>query len=187
MSHIPADFDARAIANAILKEAWVRGCNITNLKLQKLLFLCHAFYCVENEGANLIQGSFEAWQFGPVHRGTYEAFRHFEGNPITEETQRLNPVTGEKSPLLPPESRVVLDIIAKVVKFYGDWSAGELVDLTHTKDGPWDFVVQTAANQANMGLKIDNQIITERFKYLWFGKPGEIRKEEPNDEKPLVA
>src|SRR5712671_6840917 len=68
--------DPRAVANLLLKEARVRGQRVSNLKLQKLLFLCHALYLVRT-GRPLVRGSFEAWQYGPVHREAYDAFKGF--------------------------------------------------------------------------------------------------------------
>lgn len=178
-------YDPRSVANLLLKEARARKLNVSNLKLQKLLFLCHAFFLVET-GRGLVSGSFEAWHYGPVHRQAYDAFKQFGAASITEEANRFNPVTGTQQPLAAPDDRSVFDVVNKVMTFYGDWSPGKLVELTHAKDGPWDQVVRAAATSANMALKISDDIIEERFKYLWFGtKPKQ--DVEPNEDYPLVA
>src|SRR5882757_6997431 len=88
---LTASCDPRAVANLLLKEARSRGHHISNLKLQKLLFLCHAFYLVET-GRPLVRGSFEAWQYGPVHREAYDAFKVYGAKPITEDALRFDPV-----------------------------------------------------------------------------------------------
>ena len=181
-----ASCDPRAVANLLLKEGRSRELKISNLKLQKLLFLCHAFYLVET-GRTLVRGSFEAWQYGPVHREAYEAFKRFGAKPITEEADKFNPVTGTRSPLPIPADRVVFDVVRKVVQFYGDWSAGELVRLTHAENGPWHQVVSAAETSANMALKISDDVIAERFKYLWFGPKPQLQDIEPNEDSPLVA
>lgn len=181
------EFDVRAIANAILQEAWGRSMVISNLKLQKLLYLCHAFYLIESRGNSLIKGDFEAWQYGPVHREAYEAFKTYGDSIITEKATRLNPVTRQRLPISSPEALEVRDVISKVVKTYGAMSPGQLVELTHAKDGPWDAVVKHASIKTNMALKISNEIIKERFKYHWFGEPQPLKGNAPNDEKILFA
>jgi uncharacterized phage-associated protein len=159
---------------------------MSNLKLQKLLFLCHAFYLVQT-GQALVRGSFEAWQYGPVHREAYDAFKRFEGRPITESANKFDPVTGTRSPLNKPTDPTILGVVRKVVEFYGGRTARELVELTHAKDGPGDYVVVAAANSANIGLKINDDIIVKRFKYLWFGRQPKLQDIEPNEDTPLVA
>lgn len=178
--------DARAIANLLLREAQSRQIKLSNLKLQKLLFLCHAFHLVQT-GKALVKGNFEAWQYGPVHREAYEAFKRFGANTITEESDRFDPVTGTRKSLSLPDDRETLDVVQKVMQFYGPKSPGELVELTHAKDGPWDFVVREAKSNANIGMKIEDEIIAARFKYLWFGLKPDFKDEEPNEDQPLVA
>jgi uncharacterized phage-associated protein len=180
------EFDARAVANLVLRESWTRGMEITNLKLQKLLFLCHAFFLVEN-GKRLTRGHFLAWRFGPVHREVYEAFQSFGKDPIRVEAVHTNPVTGEKTQLVTPNNREVVDLVHKIVNFYGPWNASELVKLTHARNGPWHHVVSAAAKSANMGLKISDDIIVRHFKFHWFGEKNSLLDEEPNDDSPLVA
>lgn len=178
--------DPRAVANLLLKEARSRGYQVSNLKLQKLLFLCHAFYLVDT-GQALVRGSFEAWQYGPVHREAYDAFKCFGSNPITEDAERFDPVTGTRRPIALPADRAMLDVVQRVVRFYGVKTPGELVELTHAKDGPWDYVVSAATTSANIGLKISDGVIAERFKYLWFGDKPNYKDREPDEDVPLVA
>ena len=159
---------------------------MSNLKLQKLLFLCHAFYLVET-GRPLVRGSFEAWQYGPVHREAYDAFKSFGADPITGDAKRFDPVTGTRNPIALPANRAVLDVVQRVLQFYGSKSPAQLVELTHAKDGPWDHVVSAAKTSANMALKISDRVITERFKYLWFGKQPNYQDKEPYEDAPLVA
>jgi uncharacterized phage-associated protein len=178
--------DARGVANLVLGEAWARGMDVSNLKMQKLVFLCHAFLLVE-KARDVIRGDFVAWKFGPVHHDVYDAFKQFGERSIERFATRVNPVTGQEIELTPVTDQDVRDVVTKVVAFYGSWSAGQLVRLTHAEDGPWDFVVRTAAKNANVGLRITKQVIEERFKYLWFGAQRDLNAEEPNEDQPLVA
>jgi uncharacterized phage-associated protein len=177
--------DPRAIANLILAEAWVRGVEVSNLKLQKLLFLCHALHLV-HKSKPLVHGSFEAWQYGPVSRIAYEAFRRYGERPITALAAQTNPATGKISELSIPNDLAILDTVRKVMEFYGSWSAGHLVALTHAKNGPWHFVVENSKVKANIGLRISDTVIRERFKYLWFGNKPTPQLAEPNEDRPLT-
>lgn len=179
-------YDPRAVANLLLKEARERGHHVSNLKLQKLLFLCHAFHLVDT-GRPLVRGNFEAWQYGPVHREVYDAFKRFGAKPITEDAESFDPVTGARKPIALPADRAVLDVLQRVVQFYGSKSPSELVELTHAKNGPWDQVVNAAKTTANIALKISDGVIAERFKYLWFGDKPNYKDKEPDEDTPLVA
>src|SRR6185437_420557 len=162
-----------------------RRLELSNLKLQKLLFLSHAFYLVET-GRPLVRGSFEAWQYGPVHREAYDAFKKFGAKPITEDAEKFDPVTGARRPIAFPADHQLLDVICKVIDFHGGKSPAELVKLTHAEKGPWHHIVEAAANNANIGLKISNEVILKHFKYLWFGRQPKMDI-EPNEDAPLVA
>ncbi len=181
------NIDSRAIANAILQESWDRNLSITHLKLQKLLFLCHSFYLVKVRKGPLIRGNFEAWQYGPVHREAYEAFKVYGEKPITQLCVSTNPITGMKTSIPIPTDQAVRDNVSDVVRFYGNWESGDLVELTHAKDGPWDFIIKSASDEANMGLRISDEIIVERFKYHWFGAKNRLEGVPPNEEKQIIA
>ncbi|MDI9348554.1 MAG: DUF4065 domain-containing protein [Candidatus Symbiobacter sp.] len=179
------NYDARAVANLMLEVAWEKKIEITNLKLQKLLFLCHAVFLIQKGGKNLIKGNFEAWQYGPVHPEVYNAFKNFVAKPITEHAKKHNPITGELSEFDFPNDSDVRSTITNVLNVYGLKSANELIELTHKKDGPWDYVNKMSSSHANLGLRIDNSVIKERYKYLWFGKDqNTLNGENPDVEKP---
>ena len=48
-------------------------------------------------------------------------------------------------------------------------------------------VVSDAETSANMGLKIGDDVIQQRFKYLWFGPKPQLQDIEPNEDTPLVT
>jgi uncharacterized phage-associated protein len=125
-------YDPRRVANHVISEARALELPVTNLKLQKLLFLCHAIFLVE-KARPLVRGPFEAGQYGPVNREVYEAFRKFGGQPITELAVKINPATGmvySIDALNDPEAR---STISKVAEFYGRWRVTKLVELTHAR------------------------------------------------------
>ena len=60
-----------------------------------------------------------------------------------------------------------------------------LANITHAKEGPWDHVVSAAETNANVALKISDEVIAERFKYLSFGKQPNLKDEEPDEDASL--
>ena len=57
------------------------GWSLSNLTLQKLLYLAHMYQLGENEEP-LVPGSFEAWDYGPVHPTLYHAAKIFGADPV---------------------------------------------------------------------------------------------------------
>ena len=57
------------------------GWTLTNLRLQKLLYLAHMFHLGMTD-KGLVDGHFEAWELGPVHPKVYREVRKFGSSPI---------------------------------------------------------------------------------------------------------
>jgi uncharacterized phage-associated protein len=96
-------YDPRSIANLMLDEGERIGQPLTNLALQKLLYFAHAIFLIER-GRPLMSGYFEAWEYGPVHRATYQAFESAGAEPICFRAVRLNVITAAVNPSQPRAS-----------------------------------------------------------------------------------
>jgi uncharacterized phage-associated protein len=177
-------YDARGIANLILQEAQKKSFPVSNLVMQKLLFLAHAFFVVQKRRP-LISAPIEAWQHGPVIREVYESFKEWKADAIGAPSVSVSPVTGQKSVVTIPNDPEVVDLIFRIVDHYGRWEPWRLVDLTHVKDGPWDYVVKQASNRANVGLRISDAVIRERFRYLWRPIQEKIIDDQPKENYPF--
>lgn len=127
-------YDPRAVANLMITLAKERKIELSNGKLQKLLFLAHAIFLV-TKGRPLVHSSFEAWQYGPVSREAYDAFKSFGADPISGLAKKRNPATGAEAEIPAPDDLEVSDVVARVVGHYGPWAFSRLVDLTHAKSG----------------------------------------------------
>src|SRR5437763_12881154 len=82
-------YDGRKIANLLLSEFDSTRFDVTNLKLNKVLFYVHAFHLVRR-GRPLIKNHFEAWEHGPVVRVVYHEFKAFDNAPITKLARHLD-------------------------------------------------------------------------------------------------
>lgn len=101
---------------------------VSNLKLQKLMYLAQMVHMGRNSGAPLFAGSFEAWDYGPVEPVLYRKVRAFGAGPVGDvfvEAGRFRDDDPRKALL----DETCNDLI--------DRSPGELVEITHWKDGAW--------------------------------------------------
>lgn len=101
--------------------------DLTNLKLQKLLYLGQKQHIAQS-GSALFEDEIEAWQYGPVVPAVYHAYKACGPFPIT-----LFDV---------PAAHGALDDDAKafirgIWESYGIYSASYLVSLTHRPGSPW--------------------------------------------------
>ena len=149
--------DGRALANYILDFCDAQKRPITNLSLQKIVFFCHVWTLIDFDKP-IIKQEFEAWEFGPVLQYVYREFKNAGDSPILNRAKKLDPVTGQHvivENTLPNEIRVHLN---NILNFYTRLSAGQLVNLSHVKSGPWEQV-WNHAGKTNPGMRISNDAI----------------------------
>jgi uncharacterized phage-associated protein len=101
---------------------------VTNLKLQKILYLAHMVYLGRNNGEPLIDELFEAWDYGPVLPSLYKRIKIFSSEPIPSNIFDDLPVISKSSEA---------DIIEEACRHYLPKRAGELVTITHRDNGAW--------------------------------------------------
>ena len=112
----------------------------TQLKLQKLVYLCFADYLIKTK-KELYTDKIYALQYGPVVDSVYKKYKKYGYKPIEEDTQDIESDVSN----MPALSRILvaedgvekMDSIETTLKKYGDLSASELVSITHRNDSPW--------------------------------------------------
>lgn len=113
----------------------------TQLKLQKLVYLCFADYLCDT-GKELFTDKIFAFKYGPVVDTVYKKYKTYGYKPIDEETKDIESNSISE---MPSKSRILfaedgtekMISIDKTLKKYGSLSASELVDLTHREKAPW--------------------------------------------------
>ncbi len=101
------------------------GDNITNLKLQKLVYYAQGFRLAMT-GEPLFEDEIVAWAHGPVVLSLYDEFKHHGANAIP----RPDAIDDSK---YDEDVRKLLDEVAEV---YGQFSASKLRAMTH-EEPPW--------------------------------------------------
>ncbi len=112
----------------------------TQLKLQKLVYLCFAEYLCDTE-KELFTDSIYALKYGPVVDTVYKRYKEYGYKPIEEEKQDIDATVSE----MPAKSRILfaedgtekIISIDKTLKKYGHLTASQLVELTHKASTPW--------------------------------------------------
>jgi uncharacterized phage-associated protein len=138
------------IADSVIDLCRKRGIDVTNLKLQKLLYYVQAWHLAQFHGP-IFAEEVEAWIHGPVVPSIFRRFKAFRWEPINV---ALEPV----------ESIEVKAHICGVLNSYGKYSATQLERLTH-KESPW--------LEARMGLDPDEpsqNIISKESMRAYYSK-----------------
>ncbi len=119
-------YKASDIANYFIHRANLEeDGNITNMKLQKLLYYAQGFYLALFDQP-LFVDEIKAWQCGPVISEIYSQYKNFGRNSLPE-TEGFNP---EK---IDPETR---DLIDELYDVFGKYTGTVLTNLTH-QEKPW--------------------------------------------------
>jgi len=160
--------EAKWIANYFLDRASADGKTVTQMKLQKLLFFAQGWH-LAIEDAALFNEQIEAWKWGPVVRTVYTHFRKFGSSPITQKVLNYIEVGDEFIEVDVPEgaisshARSLLDL---VWGGYKDFTAAQLMSLTHAEGTPWDKVYKHYKGNIPKGTDIPMEEIKAYFKSL---------------------
>ena len=101
--------------------------NITNLQLQKILYITHMFYIGRGLGTKLIREEFEAWDYGPVIPVVYRELKSFGSSNILD----IFTTSGLK------KTDTEYEFLYEMAKSLKEYTGGELVSITHHPKGAW--------------------------------------------------
>ena len=150
-----ASVDAKGVANLILDWADDEGREISNLKLQKLIFFAHSDF-VKSTGQALVTEVFQAWDHGPVLPSLYREFRQNGAGPIRNRAMKFDPISAMTDIAHVCLSEIQSDHLRSSYSFYKHIGPFTLSGLSHADDGPWD----RARALFDCGLNPDRQIGT---------------------------
>ena len=177
--------DPRSVANLMLDDGQAYGYPITNLALQKLLYFAHGLFLIETDQP-LVSGYFEAWQYGPVHPTLYQSFKEAGSTPITFRACKVDILTGVKTEVAASSDPSVKRCVNRVLNSYGPATPGQLINVSHAKMAPWDFVVKKGRKSVALGLRIPNDVIKERFKFHKAPVLEQSQIGEPVEDTPFA-
>lgn len=141
---------AKSVANEFLTLAQRDGKLLTNMQLQKLVYIAHGFH-LAIYGEPLIEEQVKAWQWGPVIPPLYNRLKKFGSGTITGLITDVAELPLGRAKSLTDE----------VWKSYGQYSGAQLSAITHQQGSPWDLTWRTE----NFGV-IDDALTAEHYKSL---------------------
>lgn len=146
MSH-----SALYISGEILKRAMAQNISISNMSLQKLVFIANGAYLAKT-GNTLIKEPIEAWQYGPVIKSVYDEFKKYGNSEIKQLPIIYNLKLGNE----------IDDVANQAINFSLEigkqLNAIQLSNWTHLPDSPWSKAINENKS------KIPNEYIEDYFK-----------------------
>ena len=146
--------EAVDVAIKLLKIADDQDKKLSNLQLQKLVYIAHGFTLAFLK-EKLIEEKISAWQYGPVIPEIYHQFKEYGASKI--------PLWGLESTTTGDYSPDVKKILEGVVKSYGKLQGGELIHRTHLPGTPWYKVWNEEGGQFFSFTEIPNKLIRKHF------------------------
>ncbi len=156
-------YEARKICNLLLARFDASKFGITNLRINKLLYFIHA-ESLRAKPNGLVRNHFEAWQYGPVIRPVFDAFKRHNDSTITGPAEYLDYSSGKHVPV--PHEDIApddVDFILNTFQQYNRFTTGQLVELSHEANGPWDSVYRAHLADPTASPHITNEVIRRLF------------------------
>jgi uncharacterized phage-associated protein len=148
----------------MLARASSEGRPMTQLKLQKLVYIAYGWYLALT-GQRLFEEPIMAWKHGPVVESLFHEFKHFESDAITSpselaclddtEAGKIS-VTTPEVPKSDKDTQLILDKVWSAYKWFGAWA---LRNKTHEPGTPWSRTDKTRFP----ATAIDDKLIAPHF------------------------
>jgi uncharacterized phage-associated protein len=140
-----------AIANEFIRRARAEKRALTQMQLQKLVYIAHGWNLAIN-GQPLTYDSPEAWDYGPVYKELRRALRHYGSDAVTKDIKYDDYVPGCFEDASEQDARAELSpgeqaVIDRVYRDYSKYHAFQLSALTHKRGTPWTTVYQDGSGK----------------------------------------
>ena len=135
--------------------------SLSNLVLQKITYLAHMWHYGEKDEP-FIRGSFEAWDYGPVHPDLYHHVKCFGSNPVKNIFRSVSNI----------EDKYQIGSLESLVDNFAGKPA-RLVEITHWDKGAWYKNYEPGRRQCTIS---DEDIIEEYNAWVNGDKESKSRK-----------
>lgn len=123
------DYDVLDVSRYVINYSNKKKYGISNLKLQKVLYFIQVYFLINTaNGKRCFHEKIEAWDFDPVVPKVYREYKRYGSTNIPTMESYL-----DSDNMISEEDSKRIDIVVDV---FSDFSATDLVTLTHNHD-PW--------------------------------------------------
>ena len=143
-------YSALDVSRFIINYSNDKDYGISNLKLQKILYLVQAYYLIR-KGSPCFSDAIEAWDFGPVVPAVYHEYKQYGSGDIPyissyiqydrKDIWNTHRVDFQDSIIDTDDKKIIMEVVDK----FKDFSASDLVALTHNQS-PWINAYKKYAN-----------------------------------------
>ena len=155
-------YPTAAVANEFLELARRDVEALTPMKLQKLVYFAHGWYLALT-GQELIEEPIEAWRYGPVVKSLYHDFKAFGATTPINRLARRN-ISEPRIDVSPGDPTTAKEVIERVWRSYGRFTAVKLSNMTHQPETPWYEVAAKFEFEPPKNTLIPNETIEQNFK-----------------------
>lgn len=133
-----AKFHVSAVTNLIIDVANEVDINLTNLKLQKILFFINGMYYASRSDV-LFEQEMRAWKYGPIIPEIYYEFKRFGSGSLNQTKSCIfdDPEAQDASVLEISPKHDEYNVIDVACRLLLTKSASDLVNMSHGDDSPW--------------------------------------------------
>jgi len=156
-------YDPIEVAWKVLFEAKAQGKSLSNLQLQKLVYISHG-YLLGWQNRALINKTIEAWTYGPVISPIYQEFKEYKDNKI---------YIYQMFPTALDQDSEATECIRSVLGMYGNMDAMDLVNITHQPNTPWHEIWHNQNGSQYYGAPISNELIRNHYRKV-IATPQEV-------------
>ena len=157
-------YSALSVANRFLELAKRDGQQLTNMQLQKLVYIAHGWNLAIT-GRPLVYHDVQACQWGPVIPQLYHSLSRYGSGVVSA------PIPTNDSPVDPNTQENA--VIESVSKSYGRMSGLQLSAITHGAHTPWRKIRQETSGSPY--ADIPDGLIAEHYRQL---HDGRIRRQQ---------
>lgn len=147
--------DSVNVGKYILSLCKETGIYMNQTKLQKLMYVVYGV-CLARDNDRLCEEHPKAWPFGPVFPRVQKFFakeKNFtEVSPSLSKTEEFKPLRDNKE---------LNNIIASVIKTFGNYTAMQLSEWSHKDGSPW--VTALNSNNGQWNSEISDEVIKSYF------------------------
>lgn len=156
-------YEARKICNFLIARRHAHTFELTNLRLNKLLYFIHG-WALTSRPDGLIRNHFLAWKLGPVIRPVFDTFKVYGDGHIQEPATFLDYTSGKNEVVAFDDIAAAdAEVIMRVFQSYDRFTTSRLVAISHEPGGPWETVNSAWANDNRLSPRIPNDLIRKHF------------------------